>query len=87
MEAQEARWEQMWRCTRRGCAFFCVKSHEDHQLGQDFFVRNRIMSAVKKVYFVDGRLSYMVIRGGMCDITVLNLGIDGRIIFQLSLKQ
>jgi len=45
------------------------------------------MSAFKKAGFFDGRLSYTVIRGGMCDIIVLNLGMDGRIILQLSLKQ
>jgi hypothetical protein len=45
------------------------------------------MSAVKKVRFVDSRVSYIVIRGGMCDIIVLNLGMDGRIILQLGLKQ
>jgi len=45
------------------------------------------MSAVKKAVFVDGRVSHKVIRGGMCDIIVLNLGVDGRIILQLSLKQ
>jgi hypothetical protein len=30
------------------------------------------MSAVKKAGFVDGIVLYMVIRGGMCDIIVLN---------------
>jgi hypothetical protein len=30
---------------------------------------------------------YMVIRGGMCDIIVLNWGMDVRIFLQLSLKQ
>ena len=87
MGAQEARWGQIWGCTRRGYAFFYVKSYENHQLGQDFFLRNRITSAVKKLDFVDGRMSYTVIRSGMCDIIVLNLGMDGRIILQLSLKQ
>lgn len=87
MGVHEARWGQMWCYTRRGYAFFYVKSHENHQLGHDFFVCNGIMSAVKKVDFIDGQLSCIVIRGGMCDIIVLNLGIDGRIILQLSLKQ
>jgi hypothetical protein len=45
------------------------------------------MPAVKKVGFVDGRVSHIVIRGGMCDIIFLNLGMEGRIFLQLSLKQ
>lgn len=45
------------------------------------------MSVVKKAGFVDGKVSHIVIIGGMCDIIVLNLGMDGRIILQLNLKK
>jgi hypothetical protein len=43
------------------------------------------MSAVKKGGFVDGKVSHIVINGGMCNIIVLNLCMDERITLQLSL--
>jgi exonuclease III len=41
-------------------------------LGTGFFARRRILSAVKRVDFVSDRVSYMVLRGRWCNITVLN---------------
>ena len=38
---------------------------------QDFFVHQRIVSAVKRVEFVSDRMSYIVLRGGWCNIIVL----------------
>ena len=40
---------------------------------QDFFVHHRIVSAVKWVEFVSDRLSYIVLRGRLCNIIVLNV--------------
>ena len=40
---------------------------------QDFFVHNRIVSAVKRVEFVGNRVSYIVLNGGWCDNIVLNV--------------
>ena len=37
-----------------------------------FFVRHRILSAIKGVEFVSGRRSYVVLRGCWCKIIVLN---------------
>jgi hypothetical protein len=37
-----------------------------------FFVRNRLVSAVKRVEFVSDRVSYRVLRGRSSNIVVLN---------------
>ena len=38
-----------------------------------FFVRHRIVSAVKRVEFVSDRVSYIDLRGRWCNIIVLNV--------------
>jgi hypothetical protein len=40
--------------------------NENHE-----FVHKRIISAVKRVEFVSGRMSYIILRGRWCDIIVL----------------
>jgi len=42
-------------------------------LGTGFFVRHRIMSAVKRVEIVSDRMSYTVLTVRWCNIIVLNV--------------
>ena len=42
-------------------------------MGKGFFVHHRVGSAVKRVEFVSGRMSYIILRGRWCNIIVLNV--------------
>jgi hypothetical protein len=53
---------------------FCYgKGNENTELGTDFFVHKRIISAVKMVELVSDRMSYIVLRGCWFHIIVLSV--------------
>jgi hypothetical protein len=49
---QEFRWEGSGTEPKREYIFFYQKRNENHELGTDFLVHKRIISAVKKVEFL-----------------------------------
>jgi hypothetical protein len=53
-------------------ASFYGKGNEHHELKALFFLRPRI-AAAKRVVFVSDRVPYIVLRGGWCNMTALNV--------------
>jgi len=57
----------------RGLQFFYGKGNKNQELGKGFSVHHRTVSTVKRVEFVSDRMSYIVLRGCWCNITVSNV--------------
>jgi hypothetical protein len=72
---QEVRWNGGGTEPVGEYTFLYGKGNENHELGTGFFtlVHKRIVSAVKRVEFVNDRMSYMIIRGRWRNIIVLNV--------------
>ena len=48
---------QMGQGMSRGLYFFYEEGNENHQLGKGVFVRHTIISAVKRINFINDRMS------------------------------
>jgi hypothetical protein len=70
---QEVRWEGSGTVPAGEYTFFYRKRNENHELGTGFFLHKRIVSAVKRVEFVNDRMSYIILRGCWFHIIVLNV--------------
>jgi exonuclease III len=70
---QEVRWDKGGTEPAGNYTFFYENGNADHHLGTGFLVHKRIISAVKRVEFVCDRMSYITLRGCLCDIVVLNV--------------
>jgi hypothetical protein len=70
---QEVRWEGSGTEPAGEYTFSYGKVNENHELGTVFLVHKRTISAVKRVEFVSGRMSYIILRGRWCHIIVLNI--------------
>jgi len=69
MVVQEVKWDKGGTVRAGDYDFFYGKGNENHKLGTDFFVRRRIVLAVKRVEFVSDRLSHIVLGGRWRNIT------------------
>jgi hypothetical protein len=60
MGVQEVRWEKGGTERAEDYTYFYGQGNGDHQLGTGFFVHKRIVSAVRRVEFISGRMSYII---------------------------
>jgi hypothetical protein len=70
---EEIRWNRCGAESAGEYTFLYGKGKENHELGTGFTVRQLIISAFKRVEFVNGRMSCIILRGRWCDVIFLNV--------------
>jgi hypothetical protein len=70
---REVSWEGSGSIPAGEYTFFYGKGNENYELGTGFFLHKRIISAVKRVEFVNDRMSYIILRGCWFHIIVLTV--------------
>jgi hypothetical protein len=69
---QVVRWDKEGTLTTGDYNFFYRKKRKS-STGDSNFLHYRIVSAVKRVEFVGGRMIYIILRGRWCNIIALNV--------------
>jgi hypothetical protein len=69
----EIRWDRCGTEPAGEYTYFYGRGNKNHELGTGFSLHKRMISAVKRVEFVSGKMSYIILRGRWCDIVVLNV--------------
>jgi len=67
---QRVTWDKGCTLRPRDYIFCYGKGNENHELRTGLFVHQRIASAVKRVEFLRDRMSYIVLRGRLCNVIV-----------------
>jgi hypothetical protein len=70
---QDVRWEKSGTEWAEDYIFFYEQGNGDHQLVTGFSIHKRIISAVRRVEFINDRMSYIILRGCWCNIIVLGV--------------
>jgi hypothetical protein len=70
---QEVSWDKRGTVRAGNYNFFMEEEKKIMNWRQIFFVRHRIVSAVKSLEFVSDRISYVVLRAHWCNVIVWNV--------------
>jgi hypothetical protein len=73
VEIQEVRWDKGGTESADDYTAIYENGNADHHLLTGLFVHKWFKSGVKNIEFVSGRMSYIILRGGWCDVIALNL--------------